>query len=53
MLSSSKFSLLKGHFVFGGAGGFATSPKKPKFGPNSYLTNNFLHYKFQLSMLSS
>jgi len=27
--------------------------KTPKFGPSNCHTNNFLHYEFQLSMLSS
>jgi len=33
--------------------GFAFLWKTPKFGPNSCLTNNFLHCEFQLSMFSS
>jgi len=34
------------------SGGFAPS-RTPKFGPNNCLTNIFLHYEFQLSLLNS
>jgi len=43
MLSSSKISLWEGHFEG------VCSPRTIKFGPNNCLTNNFLHYEFQLS----
>jgi len=56
MFSISKIPLWEGHF-----GGLPLSPeapnlipwRTPKFGPNNCLTNNFLHYEIQLSMLSS
>jgi len=48
MLSSSKISLREGHFR---GRGFAPQ-RIPKFCPNNCYTNIFLHYGFQLSMLS-
>jgi len=34
-------------------GPFIGGVLRPKFGPNNCITNNFLHYDLQLSMLSS
>jgi len=48
VLSSSKILLLEGYF----GGGMVHPQRTPKFGPKNCLTNNFLLYEFQLSMLS-
>jgi len=39
-----------GRAIFWGVGDVPPPPRTPKFGPNSCLTNNFLHYEFQLSI---